>query len=204
MTGRWLVIVLLLLVVAGSIYFFVSHKSVTQNSSTPQQSGATIKPIKKGSMKIISTAFSDHQPIPQQFTCDGNGVNPKVTFENIPAGAKSLVLLMDDPDVPKNLKPDGVFDHWIVYNMDPSVREIPENSKPPGTEGLNSTGKPGYTPPCPPDREHRYFFKLYALDSNLQFDDPSKVTKAMVLEKMQGHVIEEAELVGVYNRPQNQ
>ncbi|MGI8419420.1 MAG: YbhB/YbcL family Raf kinase inhibitor-like protein [Candidatus Levyibacteriota bacterium] len=155
-------------------------------------------------MKILSKAFANKQSIPKQYTCDGKGINPEVQFEAVPAEAKSLVLLMDDPDVPKNLKPDGVFDHWVVYNIDPTVKEISENSKPPGIEGLNGTGKLGFTPPCPPDREHRYFFKLYALSTMLDLNNPERVTKDMVLQKMQRHIIEEAELVGVYNRLQNQ
>lgn len=154
-------------------------------------------------MTISSTAFADHTTIPTIFTCDGKSINPPLAFGNVPQSAKSLALIMDDPDVPKNIKPDGVFDHWVVYNIDPQVTQIAEDTTPPGTEGLNGAGKIGYYPACPPDREHRYFFKLYALDTIVTFKDPEKVTKQMVIDAMQGHILEEAALVGVYTRPQN-
>lgn len=182
-----------------------SHKTITSNSSTHSSSSATIQSTKKTLMTITSTAFADYGAIPTKYTCDGQGINPPLTFTKVPAEAKSLVLLMDDPDVPKTIKPDGVFDHWVVYNIPTMLHEISENSVPQGvSQGLNGAGKEKYAGPCPPDREHRYFFKLYALDTTLQFDDPSKVTKQMVIDAMQRHIIEEATLVGVYNRPQNQ
>lgn len=154
-------------------------------------------------MTITSPAFENNTTIPIQYTCDGKGINPPLTFGNVLRQTKSLVMLMDDPDVPKNLQPDGVFDHWTIYNINPKVAEIKENNEPPGTQGLNGSGQVGYTPACPPDREHRYFFRLYALDEKLDFPDASKVTKEMVSEKMQGHILESAQLIGLYNRPQN-
>ncbi len=154
-------------------------------------------------MTISSVAFKNKGTILAKYTCDGESINPPLKFEKVPSDAKSLVMLMDDPDVPKNLKPDGVFDHWVIYNIDPSVKEIAENSVPKGAQGLNGAGQVKYTGPCPPDREHRYFFKLFALDTSLDFSDPSKVTKQMVLDKMQGHIIDQAELIGLYNRSKN-
>ncbi|HWY79172.1 MAG TPA: YbhB/YbcL family Raf kinase inhibitor-like protein [Candidatus Sulfotelmatobacter sp.] len=154
-------------------------------------------------MTISSPAFADHTIIPTKYTCDGESINPQLILSDVPEKAKSLVLLMDDPDVPKTIKPDGVFDHWVIYNMDPAVKEIDEHSTPPGKQGLNSIGQEGYTGPCPPDHEHRYFFKLYALDITLDFPDSSKVTKQLVIDSMQGHILEESELVGLYNRLQN-
>jgi hypothetical protein len=141
--------------------------------------------------------------MPAKYSCDGESVNPPLEFGDIPNDARSLVLLMDDPDVPKNLLPAGVFDHWVIYNIDPSVKEIAEDSTPPGVQGLNGAGQEKYAGACPPDREHRYFFKLYALDIMLNFGDPSKVDKQIVIDAMQGHILEEAELIGLYNRPQN-
>lgn len=150
-------------------------------------------------MHIKSSAFEHNESLPKNYSCDGEGVNPPLQFSDIPASAKSLVLLMDDPDVPKYLKPDGMWDHWVVYNMEPTVTEIAENSTPPGMMGLNSGGQPGFYAACPPDRQHRYFFKLYALDTKLTFDS-DQVTKHMVEQAMEGHVIEKAELIGLYER----
>jgi Raf kinase inhibitor-like YbhB/YbcL family protein len=196
-------VIILIIGIGAGFYFYYSHQLLTQTASTVKKSSATIKPAKGQKMTISSTAFTDHTTIPTMFTCDGKSVTPPLTFGNVPADAKSLVMLMDDPDVPKNLKPDGIFDHWVIYNIDPNVTQIAENSTPPGEQGLNGAGKIGYYPACPPDKEHRYFFNLYALDTRLDFPDSSKVTKQMVLDAMKGHIIEQAELVGLYNRPQN-
>ena len=122
-------------------------------------------------MNIISPAFSEGEEIPKIYTCDGNNINPPLEFSEVPENAKSLVLIMDDPDVPRNLKPDGIFDHWVVFNIPPEITKIDENSKPLGIVGKNSAGQSEYTGPCPPDRKHRYFFKLYALDSLLELDE---------------------------------
>jgi len=186
------------------VYLFNSHKSITQITSTHIKSSVTMMPKKSGHMTIASSAFENNGTIPSKYTCDGQSINPPLQFGNVPSDAKSLVMLMDDPDVPKNIKPDGVFDHWVVYNISPTVHEIAENSVPHGVpQGLNGAGQEKYTGPCPPDREHRYFFKVYALDAPLDFSDPSKVSKQMVIDKMQGHIIDQAELIGKYNRPQN-
>lgn len=152
-------------------------------------------------LEITSSTFENNQLIPSKYTCDGDNVNPPLTFRNIPKDAQSLVLLVDDPDVPKNLKPDGVFDHWVIYNIDPSVTGIDENSSaPPGSVGLNSAQKHAYAGACPPDGQHRYFFKLFALDTMVEFPDAKVVTKQMVLDAMDGHIVEQAELVGLYKR----
>lgn len=151
-------------------------------------------------MQLISSAFSNGGSIPKEFTCEGQSVNPPLTFEGIPDNAKSLVLIMDDPDVPRNLKPDGMFDHWVVFNMEPSTRGI-NTGEHIGTEGSNGSGKPGYTGPCPPDREHRYFFRLYALDTKLTLR--SGATKAEVLDALKGHIVAESELMGRYNKQSN-
>lgn len=117
-------------------------------------------------------------------------------IEDIPGGAVSLVLIVDDPDVPKHLRLDGMWDHWVVWNI-PILDHIDENSVS-GTQGLTTSKKHNYEGPCPPDRQHRYFFKLYALDTKLQISENS--TKKDVEEAMKGHVIEKAELIGLYER----
>lgn len=190
---------LVLLILSIGYFSLSSHRTLTKNSSTLQRVSATVNPTKRKPMKLLSTAFADHATIPVKYTCDGPGINPPLTFADVPSDAQSLVLLVDDPDIPSG----GVFDHWVIYNISPEVSTIDENSTPSGTEGLNGTGQPQYYPMCPPDREHRYFFKLFALDSQLDFQTTEKVTKEMVIDKMQGHIIEEAELVGLYNRQQN-
>jgi hypothetical protein len=105
---------------------------------------------------------------------------------------------MDDPDVPKTLRADGMFDHWVVFNIPPTTVHIAEDSTPPGSEGKNTAGKSRYYPPCPPDRQHRYFFKLFALDVLLKVSVGS--SKKEVEDAMQGHVLEKCELIGLYEK----
>jgi Raf kinase inhibitor-like YbhB/YbcL family protein len=201
-------LLILFILFIGSITVFVllfnSHKIITQNLSTQAKPSVTIIIAKSRAMMITSSAFENNGIIPSRYTCDGQSINPPLEFSDVPSTTKSLVMLMDDPDVPKNLLPAGVFDHWVLYNIPPTVREIGENSIPSGvSQGLNGTGQQKYTGPCPPDREHRYFFKLFALDTRLEFSVPSKVTKQLVIGAIKGHIIEQAELIGHYNRPQN-
>ena len=111
-------------------------------------------------MKISNSAFGSGQKIPDKYTCKGEGISPQITISEIPEGTKSLVLIVDDPDAPS-----GLWTHWIVYNMNPSVSEILENSVPDGaSQGKNSSNETKYGPPCPPSGTHRYFFRLYALN----------------------------------------
>ncbi len=155
--------------------------------------------IKNSHMTITSSVFEPNGSIPQKYSCEGEGVNPPLEFSDVPTGTKSLALLVDDPDVPKELLPSGVFDHWIVYNMPGDTKSISENSgdSTPGKQGKNGAGKLSYAAPCPPDREHRYFFKLFALDTELDLSEP---TKAEVEQVMQGHIIAQAELIGKYEK----
>lgn len=149
-------------------------------------------------MKLTSTVFTQGGSIPSKYTCDGGDVSPPLQFVDVPSEAKSLALIMDDPDVPSSVRPDNMWDHWVVFNIPPSVTEIPEGVEPEGVHGVGTSGNTAYHGPCPPDREHRYFFKLYALDAML--DLPANTSKQDVLTKMQGHIIEETQLVGRYNR----
>jgi len=145
-------------------------------------------------MKIVSSAFNHNTKIPRKYTCDGENVNPPVQFLDIPENAKSLVLIVDDPDAPSK-----IWVHWVVYNINPQTSEVKENSVPQdGIEGITDFGKPGYGGPCPPSGVHRYFFKLYALHTTL--DLPQNATKQMVEDKMQGHIIDRTELIGLYSR----
>lgn len=144
-------------------------------------------------MKITSIAFENNSKIPAKYTCDGENVNPPLNFSDVPANAKTLALIMDDPDAPM-----GTFVHWILYNIDPSDKGILENSVPlTALQGKTGRGVVGYVGSCPPSGTHRYFFKLYALDTVLNLTNPDKAA----LEKtIQGHILDRAELIGLYSR----
>src|SRR3954453_11366398 len=120
--------------------------------------------ISAAALEITSTAFTANGPIPSKYTCDGQGMNPPLAFSGVPAKTQSLVLIVDDPDVPKNLMPSGVFDHWLIWDVPAGSKGFAEGE---GKGGINGAGQAGFMGPCPPDREHRYFFKLYALDTKL-------------------------------------
>lgn len=149
-------------------------------------------------MKLTSQAFEHEGSIPPKHTCDGENISPPLSIEGVPEKAKSLALIMDDPDVPKNLREDGMWDHWVVFNIPPSTSEIPEGQEPEGVHGKGTGNNTDYYGPCPPDREHRYFFKLYALDTELDLKEGA--TKAEVERAMAGHIIEETQLMGRYER----
>lgn len=149
-------------------------------------------------MKLTSPAFVEGGKIPSKFTCQGNNINPELQFKDVPSHAKALVLILDDPDVPEFVRKDRMYDHWVVYNIPPSTTHILENSQPPGIPGRNTSGELDYTGPCPPDREHRYFFKLYALEKELELEEGA--TKAQVEEAMRGHIIAEAQLMGRFEK----
>lgn len=151
-------------------------------------------------MRLRSSAFEANGSIPSQYTCDGSNTSPPLTISGVPPAAASLVLIMDDPDVPATIRPDGVWDHWIVFNMPPDTTDIPPALEPAGTPGTGTSGATGYHGPCPPDREHRYMFKLYALDATL--DLPAGATKADIETAMAGHIIAQTELIGRYQRQQ--
>jgi len=144
-------------------------------------------------MKIITSAFQHGKRIPEKYTCDGENINPPLDFLEIPENAKSLALICDDPDAA------GGWVHWTVWNINPKASGLEENSVPvEATEGTTDFGKPGYGGPCPPEGEHRYFFRLYALNSELFLIEDN--TKSDLLNAMDGHIIEQAELMGVYSR----
>jgi len=142
-------------------------------------------------LTITSPAFENNKLIPPKYTCDGDDVNPTLVIKGIPEETKSLILIVDDPDAPM-----GTWDHWIVWNI-PPTNKIEENSVP-GTEGLNDFRKHSYGGPCPPSGTHRYFFKVYALDTKLNLDSNSR--KRDVEKAMKGHILAQGELVGLYSR----
>ena len=144
-------------------------------------------------MKITSPAFETNQAIPRKYTCDGENINPSLEFSDVPEAAQSLVLIMDDPDAPM-----GIWVHWTLWNIDPKISEIPEDSVPEGAVQGATNRENHYGGPCPPDREHRYFFKLYALKSRL--DLPKSADKAVLVAALAGQGTANAELVGLYSR----
>ena len=147
--------------------------------------------LEKTELKITSPAFKNDGEIPSKYTCDGEGVNPALHINNIPEGAETLALIVEDPDAP-----NGTFDHWVVWNIDP-VTTIHEHSLP-GTSGDNSAGKSGYHPPCPPSGSHRYIFKVYALNAAL--DLLAGTSKKGLQLAMEGHIMGEGSLTGRYER----
>ena len=142
-------------------------------------------------LSVKSPAFENNKLIPAKYTCDGDNVNPPLIIEGAPDETKSIVLIVDDPDAPM-----GTWDHWIVWNIPPTSR-IEENTIP-GTEGMNSSRKHAYGGPCPPGGTHRYFFKIYALDTKLDLNSNSR--KKDVEKAMQSHILAKGELVGLYHR----
>jgi Raf kinase inhibitor-like YbhB/YbcL family protein len=139
---------------------------------------------------VKSPAFENNTQIPSKYSCHGQEVNPPLTIEDIPAEAETIALVVDDPDAPR-----GTYDHWVVWNV-PTKGKIEENSVP-GVQGLNSAGDPAYTGMCPPSGTHRYFFKVYALDVKLELK-PQTTRKKDLEEAMQGHVLAQGELVGLF------
>ncbi|MDP1629586.1 MAG: YbhB/YbcL family Raf kinase inhibitor-like protein [bacterium] len=145
-------------------------------------------------MNISSLVFKNQETIPSKYTCDGENVNPPLQISNVPDGAQSLVLIMDDPD-----SPSGAWVHWTVWNIGPQTSEIAENSIPAGAiEGMTGFGEIGYGGPCPHSGTHRYFFLLYDLDAKL--DVPRGADNAKLENAMEGHILTKAELTGLYRR----
>jgi Raf kinase inhibitor-like YbhB/YbcL family protein len=155
-------------------------------------------------LQIYSPAFDEGGEIPAAYTCEGADVSPPLAWEGVPANTRSLVLIVDDPDAPDPAAPRMTWVHWVLYNLPPDATGLPEAvSKKVGlpasaAEGINDWKRSGYGGPCPPIGRHRYFHKLYALDSVLT--GLSKPTKAKVEGAMQGHILAQAHLIGTYQK----
>jgi len=157
------------------------------------------------SMKLTSQSFVDQGDIPKKYTCDSENISPALVWSDVPEGAKSFVLIVDDPDAPDPANPRMTWVHWILYNIPITAVSLAEGihkkDLPEGTlEGLNDWKKTGYGGPCPPIGKHRYFHKLYTLD--IVLPDLGLPTKAKLEESIEGHVLSQAELVGFYQRKQ--
>ncbi len=155
------------------------------------------------SLTLTSPAFTEGGEIPARYTCEGDDISPPLAWSAPPVGTQSLALIVDDPDAPDPKAPKMTWVHWVLYNLSPTASSLPEGlgreALPAGTrEGLNDWKRPGYGGPCPPVGRHRYFFKLYALDTVLP--DLGRVTKARLEEAIRGHVLAHTELVGTYEK----
>jgi len=154
---------------------------------------------KKMQIKVKSTAFEDGGMIPRQYTCDGADVSPPLAWSSVPEGTKTIALICDDPDAPM-----GTWVHWVLFNLPVDVKELPENVPPQkrletgAIQGTNDFGNIGYGGPCPPGGTHRYYFKLYGLDSEINLQ--AGATKGTLLKAMKGHILAEGQLMGKYKR----
>lgn len=153
------------------------------------------------SLMLTSPVFAANASIPRQYTCEGENTPPPLSIAGAPEGTKSFALIMEDPDVPLELKPDGTFLHWVLFNIPAETTKIgPTGSV--GISGLNGAGSEGYTGPCPPKEyepsEHRYVFTLFALDTMLGLE--SGATREEVVQAMEGHIVGEAKLIGRYRK----
>lgn len=154
-------------------------------------------------LTLTSTAFQHQGVIPVHHTCDGLDLSPPLAWHGVPQKTQSLALIVEDPDAPDPNAPSMTWVHWVLYNMPPSVSALPEGASvsrlPPGTlQGLNDWRRTGYEGPCPPIGQHRYFFKLFALD--IMLPDLKQPARLSLANAMRGHVLTQSELVGVYRR----
>lgn len=171
------------IILFGGTWFFTKNLDHDLKATDPM-----------ATLTLRSPVFEEGGTIPQKYSCDGEDVNPPLLISGVPEGTQSLLLVMDDPDAPV-----GDWDHWILYNIPPQTTEIPENTVPPGAVlALNSWGRNDYGGPCPPDKEHRYVFTLYALDTVLVL--PETAQKNDVMTVIENHVLDTAKLTGRYDR----
>lgn len=185
------------MILSRRLIFFISTLIFILISVVLVESQAATKGGKV--MDIKSSVFTEGTMIPARYTCDGQNISPPLEWENAPTGTKSFALINDDPDAPM-----GTWVHWVVYNIPPNVMSLDENIRPDREfkngmrQGSNDWPKIGYGGPCPPGGTHRYYFKLYALDTML--DLKPEATKAQLLQAMEGHILAEAQLMGKYKR----
>ncbi len=185
---------------AGSLLaLLVNPSSNPQPSHTAATTTITNVINSQGALIIMSKAFKNGERIPTKYTCDGENISPSISWENASKVTKTFALILDDPDVP-----NGTFTHWVIYNIPISETGLVEKIPPDGTltnsavQGKNGAGRIGYTGPCPSSGTHRYQFHLYALDTQLSL--PAGATKGELLSAMEGHVLAQAELTGLYSR----
>jgi len=168
-----------------------------ENKEEPDES--TERKASKMTIEVTSQAFEQGGMIPSKYTADGQNISPPLKWEGLPDGTRSIALISDDPDAPM-----GTWVHWVMWNIPPDVKELPENVPPDkdlpdgSRQGITDFGRPGYGGPSPPSGTHRYYFKICALDTNL--DLPSSTAKADLVKAMEGHIVAEGQLMGKYKR----
>jgi Raf kinase inhibitor-like YbhB/YbcL family protein len=176
-----------------SLVLFAGCISPVREASV-QENQPEVSTLTTSNMELSSSAFEPDGEVPPQYTCDGQDINPPLLISDVPEDAKSLVLIVDDPDAPV-----GDWVHWTVWNIAPDTTEIAENSVPANAvEGMTDFGRTGWGGPCPPSGSHRYFFKLFALDTELTLDHSAK--KADILDAIKSHTLDKTELIGIYSR----
>lgn len=197
---RNIIIILAVIIIGGALWILFTGGGEKDGETNVNNEDNLTTPIMEN-LRLSSAVFEHNGLIPAKYTCDAEGINPPLSISGVPGEAKSLVLIMDDPDIPQAVKDSrgiDVFDHWVKFNIATSTADIIEGIEPEGVSGVGSGGDKGYRGPCPPDREHRYIFKLYALDIELDLEEGS--TKSEVETAMEGHILEQTELVGRYKR----
>jgi len=186
-----LLVLLVLVAAVGCAIQQGARQETLSSTPTPQTTG--------GSIKLTSSAFKDGEQIPRQYTCDGVNVSPPLEWSGVPKSAKTVAIIVEDPDAPS-----GTWVHWVVYNLPADnigmVENLPstENLKAGGLQGRNDFGNIGYGGPCPPSGTHRYLFRIYALDSDLALK--AGATKAEVEKAMEGHIVAQGQLMGTYRK----
>ncbi len=203
-TTLTIVAVLWIIAILVLIYIYYAKNFTLYMDTVPPKIVSTstpATPVAPRTFSILSSAFENGGSIPSQFTCDEKQMSPPLSIDGVPAGTQSMVLIMEDRDIPKNLKADGTFLHWVVMNIPPATREI-GIAEEIGVLGASGNGVSGYMGPCAPKQyqptEHRYYFDLYALDTTLSLPEGARV--ADVRAAMEGHVIEQATMMGRYER----
>lgn len=175
------ILIILLVILLGSGIILRNRKVVL------------VEKNKEGNMKLTSI-FNNNANIPSKYTCDGEDAAPELIISEVPTSAKSLVLIVDDPDAPM-----GTWVHWVLYNIPAETTKIDAKNLPQDVkQGITDFGRMGWGGPCPPSGTHRYFFKLYAIDEILEL--PQGITKAQLENAIKNHVIEKTELIGLYKR----
>lgn len=184
--------VILNIILILTILILVSCQRSTDTSQDDLLSSQLL--INQSNMKLTSPVFENNQNIPSKYSCDGEDVNPALQITEVPEATQSLVLIVDDPDAPA-----GDWVHWLMWNINPQLQEITENSIPQGAvQGTTDFGRTGWGGPCPPSGTHRYQFKLYALDTQLDLEPSAK--KKDLEQAMQSHVLDQVVLVGLYQK----
>jgi len=178
-----MIIIIVLILIGGILSYFQLSRPSSKNGVQPMEN-----------LKLSSPAFQENTEIPGKYTCKGENINPALNITGIPKGTKTLALIVDDPDAPR-----GTWVHWVVWNIPAETKTITEDNVPSGArQGLNNFNRQEYGGPCPPSGTHRYMFKLYALDAALVLKENSK--KEDVEKAMQGHLLAQARLMGLYTR----